>query len=265
MFLGASLAYYTVFSLVPFLFLVVLLAGLIVRPETVQARVMEEIANVVGPDVAQVITSALRRLTIERGSVTSLFLSGGLLVWGSMGVTNRMRESLITLWAQPSEYTPSWRTRYWWRKRLRAYGISFIIVFFSGVTVGSLLLFSTTLEVFQKSLVDDWPLLWVGLRWASVGLSYVSIAFVFAGLYRILPERRPSWGSILAGASVATVLFFFGQEFLGWYLMRSRLLSFYGAGQAIAVLLLWSYYFAQIFLLGASVTRAVSLDKTSSL
>jgi membrane protein len=60
---------------------------------------------------------------------------------------------------------------------------------------------------------------------------------------------------VAVGAVVTAILFTIGKSLIGWYIGSSAVASSFGAASALIVLLLWVYYSAQIFLLGAEFTK----------
>jgi membrane protein len=87
-------------------------------------------------------------------------------------------------------------------------------------------------------------------------LSFVLISALFAAVYKILPDRRLAWRDVIMGAGVTAFLFIVGKSLIGWYIGSSDVASTYGAAGSLIVLLLWVYYTAQTFLLGAELTKA---------
>jgi membrane protein len=83
---------------------------------------------------------------------------------------------------------------------------------------------------------------------------------LFAAIYKVLPDRALHWGDVLFGALVTTIAFEGGKSLIGLYLGTSTVISGFGAAGALASVLLWIYYSAQIFLLGASFTRACAVS-----
>jgi membrane protein len=81
------------------------------------------------------------------------------------------------------------------------------------------------------------------------------ISFLFAAIYKVLPDRDLEWGDVMVGAIVTAVLFTIGKSVISWYIGSSAVASSFGAAGALIVLLLWVYYSAQIFLLGAEFTK----------
>src|SRR5579883_412784 len=95
--------------------------------------------------------------------------------------------------------------------------------------------------------------------WSMYALDIVISWFVFmvlfGVLFKILPDARIGWGDVKAGAMVTATLFILGKFLIGLYLSHSSAASAYGAAGALALLLLWTYYSAMIFLFGVELTQ----------
>ena len=79
---------------------------------------------------------------------------------------------------------------------------------------------------------------------------------IFALIYKIMPRVHIQWHDVWIGAAVTALLFTIGKFLIGLYIGRSGIASGFGAAASLVVLLLWVYYSAQIFLLGAEFTWA---------
>ncbi len=86
-------------------------------------------------------------------------------------------------------------------------------------------------------------------------ISLLLLAVLFAAIYKVLPDRTLKWADVTVGAVVTAILFTIGKSLIGWYIGSSAVASTYGAAGGLIVLLLWVYYSAQIFLLGAEFTK----------
>ena len=117
------------------------------------------------------------------------------------------------------------------------------------------LVVSTLLTAFGNYLNSILPFGQVILTGLNVVVSLVLISFLFAAIYKVLPDRDLEWGDVVVGAIVTGVLFTVGKSLIGWYIGTSAVASSFGAAGALIVLLLWVYYSAQIFLLGAEFTK----------
>ena len=71
----------------------------------------------------------------------------------------------------------------------------------------------------------------------------------------MLPNKRLQWRDVLVGSFGTALLFEAGQTVIGYYLANLITANIYGAAGGIIVLLIWVYYSAQIFLLGAEFTK----------
>jgi membrane protein len=77
---------------------------------------------------------------------------------------------------------------------------------------------------------------------------------VFALIYKFMPRGKIEWHDVWVGAAVTAVLFTFGKFLISLYIGRSAVASAFGAAGSLAVVMIWVYYSAQIFLLGAEFT-----------
>jgi membrane protein len=87
-------------------------------------------------------------------------------------------------------------------------------------------------------------------------LSLSLISALFAAIYKILPDKPISWRDVGVGAVATALLFVLGKSLIGFYIGSSGVASSYGAAGALLIILLWVYYSAQVFLLGAEFTKA---------
>jgi membrane protein len=91
-------------------------------------------------------------------------------------------------------------------------------------------------------------------------IAFGVIACLFAVIYKVLPHARLSWGDVWVGATFTAALFSLGKYAIGLYLGHSGVASSFGAAGSLIALLLWVYYSAQIFFLGAEFTRQYALS-----
>jgi len=89
--------------------------------------------------------------------------------------------------------------------------------------------------------------------------SFLVITGLFAMIYKILPSVGIAWRDVWVGAAVTSLLFWIGKYLIGLYLGKSAVASPFGAAGTLVVVILWVYYSAQIFFLGAEFTRAYAL------
>jgi len=92
----------------------------------------------------------------------------------------------------------------------------------------------------------------------NLGVSFVIVSLLFAAIYKVLPNKKLQWRDVLVGACGTAVLFEAGQSLIGFYLVNFVTANIYGAAGGVIVLLVWVYYSAQVFLLGAEFTKVWS-------
>ena len=114
---------------------------------------------------------------------------------------------------------------------------------------------STALTAFGNYLDSILPFGKLILTVLNGAVSLILISFLFAAIYKVLPDRDLEWRDVVVGAVVTGVLFTIGKSLISWYIGSSAVASSFGAAGALIVLLLWVYYSAQIFLLGAEFTK----------
>jgi membrane protein len=100
---------------------------------------------------------------------------------------------------------------------------------------------------------------WV-LHLSSFAASFLVVTLLFASIYKLLPDVRLRWNDVLIGASVTSLVFTAGKQLLAIYLGRVGFESIYGAAGTVVIFLVWVYYSAQLFFLGAEFTRVYTRD-----
>ena len=164
------------------------------------------------------------------------------------GVFGEMQTALNAIWkAKPTGTTVS--------RLIRARAASLGLVAALGFLLMVSLVVSTALTAFGNYLDSLLPFGKVILTVLNVVVSLMLISFLFAAIYKVLPDRSLNWGDVVMGAIVTAVLFTVGKSLISWYIGSSTIASSFGAAGALIVLLLWVYYSAQIFLLGAEFTK----------
>jgi membrane protein len=103
------------------------------------------------------------------------------------------------------------------------------------------------------------------LQLVNAAVSLIFMTVVFAMIYKIMPRAPIAWGDVWVGATVTAVLFESGKFLIGLYLGKAAFTSGFGAAGSLVVLLVWVYYSAQIFLLGAEFTWVYAQERGSRL
>ncbi len=150
-------------------------------------------------------------------------------------------------------------TAAWW-EFLRARLLSFGMVLGVGFLLLVSLIVSAALAAFDGWLETRIAALHIVLPLLDLGVSFTMAVLLFAMIYKYVPRESIAWRDVWIGAAVTAFLFSIGKSLIGLYLGRSSFNSAYGAAGSLIVLLLWIYYSAQIFLLGAEFTRVFAYE-----
>ena len=249
--MGAALAFYTVFSFAPILIIGTGVFGLFLSADTVRADLLPQLQNLLGSTGASALQELLASSSYMGKSKVATAIGVGTLLIGASTVFVELQACLDRVWGVPRDPT----ARGVWRF-LRSRFLSLGLVFAVGFLLMVSLLLSTVLAAMGDSLAayfGDWKQTIFSL---DVLLSVLLSAGLFALLYKYVPQERMHWRDVWVGAVVTAILFNVGKFAIGFYLGRSAISSVYGAAGALLVLLLWTYYSAQIFLFGAEITRS---------
>jgi len=247
--LGASLSYYTVFSMAPLLLLVISIAGLVFGPAAAEGRIFGELRGLLGSDAARLVQTVVAKASRPEHGILGTIISVGVLVVGATGVVVELQDALNSVW----KIAPKPNRGVWGVIRTRLISVAMIL------TLGFLLLVSLVVSAALAALGG-----WLrGLAGGAVAVGWILdvtvslgvIATLIALIYKVLPDAVISWRDVWIGAGVTALLFLLGKYLIGLYIGRASVGSAFGAAGSLAVLLVWVYYSAQIMLLGAEFTR----------
>lgn len=251
--MGAALAYYTMLSIAPFLLIVVSLAGMIFGVEAARGEIAAQLEGLMGREGAEAVQKLLESASKPAESVSAAVAGLVLLLVGATSVFAELQDSLDRIWRAPKR--PGMGLWSLLRARLLSFGTIAGISFLLMVS----LVISAALAALGKVWsphVSDWQALVAAV---NVVVSYVLTTLVFAMIYKVMPRVKVAWRDVLVGAIVTGLLFTLGKSLIGLYIGRSGLTSAFGAAGSLVMAMVWVYYSAQIFLLGAEFTWAYSL------
>jgi membrane protein len=134
-----------------------------------------------------------------------------------------------------------------------------LLTFGMVLSVGFLLLVSLVVSTAISALSSAWLGSIIGARTLEFLMSFGVVTGLFAMIYKILPRTRIAWGDVWVGAAVTSALFWMGKYLIGLYISHASVASSFGAAGTVVVLIVWVYYSAQIFFLGAEFTREYAL------
>jgi membrane protein len=255
--MGAALAYYTVFSIAPLLIIVIAVAGMVFDREAVQGEIAAQLAGLIGREGAIAVQGLVKSASEPAQGTIAALTSIVLLVIGATTVFAELQSALDRIWRVPAaEVSGIWNL-------LRARLLSFGMILGLGFMLLVSLVVSAAIAAFGarwgSMLGGEEALLQILNVVVSLGLS----TGLFAMIYKVMPRAKIAWRDVWIGAGVTAVLFEIGKFLVGLYLGKSGVASGFGAAGSLVVLLVWVYYSAQIFLLGAEFTHVYAQEHGS--
>jgi len=252
--MGAALAFYTMFAIAPILVIAVAVAGYVFGPHVAETQVLQQLSALLGDTGAKAIRDLLLSAHYSDQKGFAAIVGIITLLVGATSVFGELQYTLDRIWN-----TPPAKAVVWWqivRKRVLSIGLV--------LGVGFLLMVSlvvsaalTAVENFFDTFMTQWAVI---LPIIDLTLSFAMTTLLFAMIYKYIPRERLAWSDVWIGAAVTALLFTIGKFLIGLYLGKSSFNSAYGATGSLVILLLWIYYSAQIFLLGAEFTRVVTYE-----
>ncbi len=246
---GAALAYYTLFSMAPLLLIVTSVAGLLFGADAARNEIIDQLRGVIGDAGANAIQQLLTSANWPtHGGLIASLVGLVLMLVGATSVFAELQNTLDMIWRSPLPQRPSW----WVLARTRL--LSFGLILGVGFLLIVSLVFSAAFSAVQKAWAPwfgEWQT-WATL--ANVSVSFGSMTVLFAMIYKLMPTARVAWSDVWLGALVTAMLFSIGPSLTGLYIGHSAVATQFGAAGSMVVLLIWIYYSAQIFLLGAEFT-----------
>jgi membrane protein len=245
---GASLAYYSVFSMGPLIVVVISVAALVFDREGVQRQVVDAIRGLIGEQGAEAVAGMLGGADRPKQGVFATVIGTATLLFAAIGVVVQLKEALNRVW----EVQPAGRSGIW--GFIREYVVSLAgLLAFAFLLLISMLL-AAGVSAMGKYVGGGLP---EGvMHVVQFAVSFVTTAATFALLFKFMPDARVAWRDVLLGAIGTALLFEIGKFAIGLYIGKQGLESTYGASASIVVVLIWVYYSAQILLFGAEFTRA---------
>lgn len=255
--MGAALAFYALFSMAPLLLLVISIVALVVDAEVAGRLIFDQLAQLLGEQGASAVQGVLVAADRRGDGAMAAGLSLATLALGATTVLAELRRDLDRIWRYQRPAGGGWRQIV--APRLWGFGLV--------LAIGFLLLVSLVLSAAVTVLGSWWAAALPGaglvLRTLEFIVSFVVVTGLFAMIYKILPSTPIAWNDVWVGAAITSLLFWVGKWLIGLYIGKSSVASPFGAAGTLVVVIVWVYYSAQIFFLGAEFTRAYAMKHGS--
>lgn len=246
------IAYYSIFSLPGLLIIIVNVAGYFFDRADVTTRITSQIQAIVGGDTAKDIEAIIIKAGESKSTFISSMLGIGTLLFGATGVFYELQQMLNRIWEVKQKSRTRQKILVLIRDRIFSFGLILV--------VGFLLLISLILSA-GLSAFSGWVTLHLSASFnfafwlLDVVVSVGMITFLFAALFKFLPDVKLKWSDVWGGALLTAFLFVIAKFALGFYFGQSSFSSTYGAAGSIILIMLWVSYTGLILLFGAEFTR----------
>lgn len=257
--IGAAFSFYALGSLVPLLLVIASLGTLFIQftdaGEQVRNTIIQYVDSATGDTDSEELGPFAKQLNQVaqpsdeqfNGSLISTAIGLGTLLFAASGVFGQLYESMNTVFDVPKEERP---------QGVWAFVRSKLVAFVMVISVGLLILASIILTTTLAGIIT---FLALTPAWLVSGITYIVqfaiIGFVFALLFKYLPDIDLRWKDVLPGGFFTAILWAIGSFALSTYIGTSSSFSSYGIIGAVLAFLVYIYYASQILFLGAEFTQ----------
>ena len=247
--MGAALAFYTIFSIAPLLIITLAIAGFFFGADAAQGQIYAQARSMLGSEGASALEGLVRSASQPKDGFAATLVGLIFMLIGATGVFAELQGAMDRIWQTPvgKEQTGLW---YLIRRRIVTFGMLLAIAFLLLVSL-AVSAFISALQSLWRTPADGLVVTWQAINFA-VGL--IMVAALFALMFKMLPRVSVAWGDVLIGAGFTALLFDIGKYLISFYIGETGVVSGFGVAGTVIAMLLWVYYSAQIFLLGAEFT-----------
>ena len=258
--LSASLAYYTVFSLAPMLILIISLTSFFYGKDAIEGQVFSQLKAFVGDTAAAQIQEVIKNLQLSGKTNIALIAGIVTLVVGATGIFLEIQDSINIIWRVKA------KPKRGWVKMLKNRFLSFSLIISLGFLLMVSLIINGIIVALQTKLQYYFPDITIlVVNGLNILVTFLVISFLFAIIFKFLPDVKISWKDVRTGAFFTAILFMIGRYAIGLYIESSGTTSVYGAAGSIIIILLWIYYTSAILYFGAEFTQVYAEQSGSRI
>jgi membrane protein len=251
--LAAALAYYTTFSLAPVLVIAIAFAGMLGGRAAAEGLVMDQVQDLVGVEGREFVQDMIKNASRTSTGIAASILGGVTLLFGALGAFNELQNALDRIWDVKPKPLTGWTGRV--RKFIFARLLSFSMVLGIGFLLLVSLVFSAALAALRDYVATIPVVPQIILQVLHLLVSFLLITFLFAMIFKYVPDVKIPWRYVWPGAALTAIFFTLGKYLIGLYLGTSEVGSTFGAAGSLALIMIWIYYSSQILFLGAEFTQ----------
>lgn len=249
---AAALSYYTIFSLPPFLLVVLTISKLFYNTEGAKDMLFDQMELLVGNEGALLLMNSIENIHVFEPTIWATTLSIGVLIFTSTTGLVTMQNALNKIFRVPTKNKNSGLLEI-----IRERFLSFaLLVVFSIILLISLVI-DTSITALQTYL-EEWN---IGSSTtltllSSTILSFTIITLDLAMIFKFLPDAKLKWKDVWFGAILTSILIGLSKYAIGFYIAKSNVAGLYNAAGSIMILLVWIFFIFLIILFGAICTHS---------
>jgi membrane protein len=248
---AAALAYYTVFSLVPMLIIIIWISGIFFDPAQVQGELLTRLNQLIGPEAVDQIKEVMINTKFDNTSGWAKALGVITLILTATGIFAEIQDSINTIWGLKAKP----------KKGLIKMVINRVMSFSLLISLGFVLTVSLLINAIISALTYRIQYYLPGLPVEifyviNQAIIFIIITFLFSAIYKVLPDAKIAWKDVISGAMISTIFFMLGKYLIGYYLDKNATITAYGSAGSVIIILLWVYFSSIILYFGAEFTQA---------
>src|SRR5690606_7745902 len=257
---SASLAYYTVFSIGPLILILIWALGFfygnqLESPTGARDEIIDELNSLFGSDIANMLNSAIQKISLESKSAIGLYIGIGALIFSSTTIFVDIQNSINEIWRVKV------KPKKGWLKLIIDRLISFSMILGLGFLLMASLVLSSIISLMMNYIIKYLPDINIqSLDLVNSSISFIIIATLFGFIFAFLPDAKVRFKDIFWGAIFTTLLFLIGKYFISYYLSNNATASSFGAAGSVIILLAFVYYAAAILYFGAEFTKCYAIQ-----
>lgn len=247
--LSASLAYATIFALVPFITIIITLGAFFHRD--IASQLYGQMNEFLGEEVVLQLQHIIRNASLSNNSSFTAILGFGIMLFGASAIFAEMQTSLNIIWGIKPKPKRGWLM--FLKNRVLSFSMILIIGFLLLITFS----ISSIIAGLNNRLIAYFPdAALIFFKIFGIVLNFVVITVLFMLMFKMLPDAKIKSKDVFIGALVTTFLFLVGQYGISFYMATRNITSVYGAAAFLIVLLTWIYYSSVIIYIGAEFTKS---------
>lgn len=246
---AAALAFYTIFSLAPFLLIIIALTGFFFGEQAAEGQLAQYMEQLMGEDLSREIESFVASAYQPGSGLIASSIAVGVILFAATTVITQLKDSLNQIWNVQAKSGQG-------IKRFiidRGLALALVLIF-TAFMIASLIL--EGILGFLEPVLE--PVIPYGVRFWSLTNNVIMIVVtttLFAIIYKMLPDIKIRWSDVWVGALATALMFLLGRYMITLYITGGMMATTYGAAGTFVIFLIWVYYNALVVFLGAEFTK----------